>query len=198
MTRECDHADEAVAEIMSLVDHEFAGAEVEALNQYMRALVVEPLTDDEEFSLCVVRGDGQGFTNPTFELNHVGRVADALRKRCPQTRSPEQDQLANDLRSVRRLRRVIFRDADTSLDRLVLRLMSERDEWRQKATAKPAPVPMLLVCPACGERHIDVGDFATRPHHTHACQTCGTCWRPAVADTVGVQFLPGFKDEVTP
>jgi len=32
-----------------------------------------------------------------------------------------------------------------------------------------------------------------KPHHTHACQHCGLVWRPAIAPTVGVQFLPGFK-----
>ena len=56
------------------------------------------------------------------------------------------------------------------------------------------PVPMLICCPACGERHLDVGEFATKPHHTHACQECGHCWRPAVVATVGVRFLPGFKN----
>lgn len=59
----------------------------------------------------------------------------------------------------------------------------------------PAPIPMLLWCPACGERHVDRGLFATRSHHTHACQSCGHVWRPAIVKTVGVQFLPGFKDE---
>lgn len=58
----------------------------------------------------------------------------------------------------------------------------------------PSPVPMLLWCPKCGERHIDVGEFATKVHHTHACQNCGLCWRPAVVPTCGVQFLPGFKN----
>ncbi len=57
------------------------------------------------------------------------------------------------------------------------------------------PIPMLLTCPSCGKRHIDVGEFATKPHHTHACQHCGMCWRPAIVPTVGVQFLPGFKNE---
>lgn len=56
------------------------------------------------------------------------------------------------------------------------------------------PVPMILHCPACGERHIDEGEFATKPHHTHACQSCGVVWRPAIVATVGVQFLPGFKN----
>lgn len=56
------------------------------------------------------------------------------------------------------------------------------------------PVPLLLWCPECGERHIDVGAFATKSHHTHACQRCGHVWRPAIIPTVGVQFLPGFKN----
>lgn len=57
------------------------------------------------------------------------------------------------------------------------------------------PVPMILTCPACGARHIDKGEFATTKfHHTHACQKCGLVWRPAVVHTVGVQFLPNFKD----
>jgi hypothetical protein len=59
---------------------------------------------------------------------------------------------------------------------------------------KVQPIPMLLTCPSCGERHIDTGDFATKPHHTHACQHCGMVWRPALVPTVGVRFLPGFKD----
>jgi hypothetical protein len=56
------------------------------------------------------------------------------------------------------------------------------------------PVPMLLWCPECSARHLDVGDFATKAHHTHACQECGHCWRPAVVPTCGVRFLPGFKN----
>jgi hypothetical protein len=57
------------------------------------------------------------------------------------------------------------------------------------------PIPMILTCPSCSYRHIDVGEFATKVHHTHACQHCGMIWRPAIVPTVGVQFLPGFKNE---
>jgi len=57
------------------------------------------------------------------------------------------------------------------------------------------PIRMILTCPSCSGRHIDKGLFAIKPHHTHACQHCGLTWRPAVVNTVGVQFLPGFKDE---
>jgi hypothetical protein len=61
----------------------------------------------------------------------------------------------------------------------------------------PIPIPMILTCPIreCGARHIDTGEFATKVHHTHSCQKCGTTWRPAVVPTVGVQFLPGFKSD---
>lgn len=57
------------------------------------------------------------------------------------------------------------------------------------------PIPMRLHCPECGTLHIDAGEFATKVHHTHACQSCGMVWRPAVVPTVGVQFLPGLKNE---
>lgn len=55
------------------------------------------------------------------------------------------------------------------------------------------PVPLILYCPACGERHVDEGEQATKPHRTHACQECGVLWAPAVVPTVGVRFLPGCK-----
>lgn len=54
------------------------------------------------------------------------------------------------------------------------------------------PVPMILWCPACGERHIDPPSMDA--HKTHACQFCGLLWKPALCDTVGVRFLPGCKD----
>ncbi len=59
----------------------------------------------------------------------------------------------------------------------------------------PSPIPMVLTCPSCGARHIDEGEFATKIHHTHSCQSCGLTWRPAVVPTVGVRFLPGFKND---
>ena len=57
------------------------------------------------------------------------------------------------------------------------------------------PLPILLWCPECRARHIDEGEFATKLHHTHSCQNCGMTWRPAIIPTVGVQFLPGFKNQ---
>jgi predicted RNA-binding Zn-ribbon protein involved in translation (DUF1610 family) len=64
---------------------------------------------------------------------------------------------------------------------------------RSAIDALTRPVPMRLTCPECGELHVDEGEFATKPHHTHACQHCGAVWRPAIIETVGVRFLPGFK-----
>ena len=66
-----------------------------------------------------------------------------------------------------------------------------------KKAEGPPPIEMLLHCPMCSERHIDEGEFAHKAHHTHACQHCGMVWRPAVETTVGVQFLPGFKNDVS-
>lgn len=55
-------------------------------------------------------------------------------------------------------------------------------------------VPMILFCPLCHQRHVDEGEFSIKPHHTHACQHCGMVWRPALIHTIGVAFLPGFKN----
>ena len=67
--------------------------------------------------------------------------------------------------------------------------------WFPPPPAAPSsPVPMRLTCPACNTLHLDEGEFATKPHHTHACQGCGAVWRPAIVPTVGVRFLPGFKN----
>ncbi len=68
---------------------------------------------------------------------------------------------------------------------------------RAMAKAIAEPIKMLLWCPECGKRHVDVA-LAMKPHHTHACQHCGHVWRPAIEPTIGVQFLPGFKDEPSP
>jgi len=67
-------------------------------------------------------------------------------------------------------------------------------QWSARGAGDDSPIPMRLLCPECGRLHIDEGEFATKPHHTHACQHCGAVWRPAIVATVGVQFLPGFKN----
>lgn len=79
----------------------------------------------------------------------------------------------------------------TVADKEVLALQDRVRELEQ-------PIPMTLWCPKCCQRHIDIGEFETKPHHTHSCQFCGLTWRPAVRPTVGVRFLPGFKNPGDP
>lgn len=89
--------------------------------------------------------------------------------------------------------RTLWEDCRRALEKLVNdrdQLLTELEQLRERT----APVPMLLWCPGCGHRHIDEGEFASKSHHTHACQHCGHVWRPAVPATVGVRFLPGFKN----
>lgn len=73
--------------------------------------------------------------------------------------------------------------------------MSAHNEMGWCYDAAPVSIPMRLPCPTCSALHIDEGEFATKSHHTHACQECGNVWRPAIEPTVGVRFLPGFKNE---
>lgn len=72
----------------------------------------------------------------------------------------------------------------------------------QMLEAARAPIPMRLHCPGrlddgsvCGVLHIDEGEFATRSHKVHACQSCGEHFQPALVPTVGVRWLPGCKNE---
>lgn len=85
--------------------------------------------------------------------------------------------------------------SNSELGRLVKELSDRVRKIMSISKAEPKPIPLLLYCPECKGRHVDKGKFATHPHHTHSCQHCGLTWRPAVVPTVGVQFLPGFKDE---
>jgi hypothetical protein len=75
-------------------------------------------------------------------------------------------------------------------------LAIDRIERESAISASQPPIQMRLPCPKCGELHIDEGEFATKSHHTHSCQHCGLTWRPAVVATVGVRFLPGFRNDV--
>lgn len=77
----------------------------------------------------------------------------------------------------------------------VARVLGRASDAKRAWLAASAPVPMRLNCPECGELHLDEGEFATKSHYTHSCQKCGLTWRPAVVATVGVRFLPGFKNE---
>lgn len=56
----------------------------------------------------------------------------------------------------------------------------------------PAPIPMVLYCPACGTQHIDQPDpprWTNPPHRTHLCGICAMTWRPSDTATTGVAAL---------
>lgn len=97
------------------------------------------------------------------------------------------------LEILRDMHRRTLGELDAS-ERGLMAARSELERLRSQELIPGAPIPMLLWCPACHARHIDEGEFAEKPHHTHACQSCGLAWRPAVVATVGVQFLPGFRN----
>lgn len=83
---------------------------------------------------------------------------------------------------------------DKKTDRKLL-MDAIRDALARAPSTEPEPIPMIMFCPLCGGRHIDEDDFVTKPHRDHACQKCGHVWRPALVPTVGVQFLPGYKNK---
>lgn len=57
----------------------------------------------------------------------------------------------------------------------------------------PAPIPMVLHCPACGLQHVDAAEpergWTNPPHRSHLCHGCGSVWRPADVPTTGVQAV---------
>jgi len=77
-----------------------------------------------------------------------------------------------------------------AIDHVQALLQEQRDRDRELEE----PIPLILFCPSCHERHIDEGEAFEEPHRTHACQFCGFLWAPSTRDTVGVRFLPGCKD----
>lgn len=74
-----------------------------------------------------------------------------------------------------------------------------------KLSAAPAPVKMILHCPACHLQHIDAPDERTpdwknEPHRSHLCHGCGHIWRPADVPTEGVAAIEtrGKADSAAP
>lgn len=65
--------------------------------------------------------------------------------------------------------------------------------------------PMILKCPVCKGRHIDVPQpeigWLNPPHRTHLCNHCGHLWRPQEYSTVGVSdddwlsFMGSIREE---
>lgn len=62
-------------------------------------------------------------------------------------------------------------------------------EAQQPEAQAGGAVPLALWCPKCSAPHVDEGEWATRPHKTHQCQSCGHEWRPFPHPTVGVAHV---------
>lgn len=62
-------------------------------------------------------------------------------------------------------------------------------QYKARCTECAQPVSMHLLCPRCGAIHLDEGEWATRPHKTHQCQSCKHEWRPFEYPTVGVHTV---------
>ena len=71
------------------------------------------------------------------------------------------------------------------------------DSTAPQADSQPAPIDMVLHCPACGLQHIDASEppvefepgaaqWSNPPHRSHLCHGCGHIWRPADVPTNGV------------
>jgi hypothetical protein len=142
---------------------------------------------------CAECGVGCGYL-ATASVSRSGDAA-ALCKQCVKDGLTVAVQRVSD--------RATWLDTVKGLERQCEDLRGQLGEcWAERAAfqaayaqlAEPKPVPMRIVCPDCGELHIDEGEFATKIHHTHQCSSYGNCWRPAVMPTVGVRFP--FKSEV--
>ncbi len=106
----------------------------------------------------------------------------------------EELEALQESRRISDLRGDVALEAQRALERHAFDLEERNERLR---TEFFAPIPMRLHCPSCGELHVDEGVWAAKVHYHHACQFCGEIWRPSVRATVGVRFLPGFKNEET-
>lgn len=79
-------------------------------------------------------------------------------------------------------------------DPIVGAALELRDELAKLTLRDKPMLELLIYCPRCLKQHIDEGDFATKPHKTHACQFCGLGFRASKEPSVGVQFFSGWKN----
>jgi hypothetical protein len=83
----------------------------------------------------------------------------------------------------------------TQVDKYEMDGLRDADAYSKQVSKLLAPIPMRMPCERCGRLHVDEGEFATKPHHTHECQHCGLTWRPALRNTVGVLFLSEHRGD---
>lgn len=67
-------------------------------------------------------------------------------------------------------------------------LHSNNDVPKQDTKPRPAHIR----CPWCATRHLDVGEWETRPHHKHLCAACKRLFRVEGADG---EYFFGIPDD---
>ena len=100
---------------------------------------------------------------------------------------------------------------DRASVRAIMQTLRTRVETITAQEAEPAPIDMVLHCPACGLQHIDAAvsgamvqvptslgltgmatsfqwkeGWPNPPHRSHLCHGCNHIWRPADVPTNGV------------
>lgn len=92
---------------------------------------------------------------------------------------------------------LLFFHQRASLVEGIARYLGQLEAWKLACAAvrapvapasaeAPLPLPIAIWCPKCSAPHVDEGEWATRPHKTHQCQSCKHEWRPFPYATVGV------------
>lgn len=195
---------------------EMRGCYINALDQYSRADRAEHERDDARSERVAVEKVNASLTEL---LQAAEKERDEWREIAERTSAElsKEERMSHELRTgldeAREAHRCSVEMGD-ELVRAASKLTTERDNQSElirnlhdteavlerdlldARTRLAAPIPMRLICPACNALHVDEGwDGADKPHHTHACQGCGAVWRPAIVPTVGVRFLPGFKNQ---
>ena len=85
--------------------------------------------------------------------------------------SAENIQLALDVlqRELQSLQESFVPEDNEGLERVV--------EFLTSLMTGPRIQKGFLACPTCEKQHVDRNEWATRPHHKHLCEHCGTVWR---------------------
>lgn len=91
------------------------------------------------------------------------------------------------------------------------RIQRVTDLMRTDGTGVTLVVDLVLCCPSCGKQHLDTGEWETRVHRVHKCETtpegpntgCGLLWQPCEGPSRGVRELapqpaPALDDVVVP
>lgn len=66
-------------------------------------------------------------------------------------------------------------------------MVSGREEPYPEVEMEVVPLSLEMYCPKCGEQHVDEGEWSTREHKTHQCQSCMHEWKPFLVPSFGIK-----------